>query len=419
MSNEFIRVPRRADICVKRISDRKPLYIPLDAFSYGDLDQTVYEIIGVVVKVMGKKVLVRYKTISPTDLPWSKRLGVTLSGYTLDGTDRTGTLWYWDPSQSGATAMKTVAISYNCTTAAALASTIQTALIATSDNEKLDFEAHADADGTIHITMNFLAWWYYNNGNGLNGTDGFTTAFENIHGMAWTDYFKMRRKNGTYNTNWGMLSSYERALTFWSKETNDTSQCLKAALTTAKLDRPVYLQEYLNTSTVHSDDYCKVLRDVYGEGDDGWERFMRSLCPPEYFGSGVLAFGEAYARKICNALGPMTYDTSLVTGQPLLPAIAYCYNLSGTTYDKGEFFLPTVNILYYLLGEGDTTSLSLMNSAALKIKGSTLPADRYCWSCVRCYRGAALYANGRWGCFSGNSLYGGSAAVPVSLYPIA
>lgn len=403
MSNEFTKIPKRADICVKRISDRKVMYIPLAKFDYSSLDQTTYEIIGAVVKRIGKKVLVAYKTHA--DKIWMVRQRHILSGYTLDGTNRTGT-FSWQVTQG---TINTVTITYNATTVAALASSIQSALSAQADNSYYDFYCYVNEDGDIEVDCNYKNWWDW-----ISAKDGFSMK-DATEPMAYVNS-KMRRKNGCFTGSEGTISCYERALIFWGDETNDTSRCLKSALTNIKTDRPVFLQEYLNTSTVHSDDYCKVLRDYYGEGEEGWKKFMKAQCPPMFFKNDAFGYDAAYAKQVNEAYADKTYSSTTVSGGILYPAVNYCYNINSTTIDKGEFFLPTISHLYYLLSDGE--GLATINKAFTAIKGSTINSSASCWSCCRSSFNGALYASGHLGYFYSYDLSHSNHVVPVSLYTL-
>lgn len=404
MSNQFTKLPKRADICVKRISDKQPLYITLESFDKSALDTTVYEIIGPVVHREGRKVLVMYKTYD--SLVWKKRAEAILSGYTLDGTDRTGTL-YWQREQGTDV---TLTVSYNCTTKEALATTIQTALAAHDDMSYFDFYCFVNADGEIEIDKNYLAWWSYE----IQGKDGFSTK-TTAPPMAYTSS-KMQRKNGAFNTNQGTVSCYERAVEFWSKESNGKDNVLKSALTSIKTDKPVFLQDYLNTSSYHTDDYCEVLRDFYGEGEDGWKRFMKAQCPPDDFGNGAFAYGAEYAKKVGSVYAPLTYTSSTVTDGILYPAVNYCYNINSDTISKGEFFLPALKHIYWMLSGGD--GLTTINKALSKIGGKQLSMWSGYWSCLRRASDSSLYAFGLWGYFHGYDLYHVSQCVPLSLYTL-
>ena len=110
--NVFVRTPKRGDCAVKKISNKKRMYISLETLDVATLDTTAYEVVGTVAGRIGDKNLIAYK--NNTSQKYIGRAWWYLSGYTLDGTNRTGVLSIAAASASWGNVSKTIA--YNATT---------------------------------------------------------------------------------------------------------------------------------------------------------------------------------------------------------------------------------------------------------------------------------------------------------------
>ena len=159
-------------------------------------------------------------------------------------------------------------------------------------------------------------------------------------------------------------------------------------------------------------EYCAPLRAKYGEGEDGWKRFMKSCLPvtPADYGD----MGVHNGKSICNQLAQITgRKMSSADSVQLMAAFAKPYNLMGNTFSKGDFWLPTTEEISVILS-GDNDSSDPLNLGLSAIGGSTILNSAYLWSCLRYLSYNAWIAYGHGGFFDYGGLYRGYRVVPVS-----
>ena len=129
-------------------------FIALDTFSSSSF-MSNYTIVGVVAvgvdhpDFRGKLVVIHKTNASKK---WSEVYSFKITGYTLDGTDRTGTLNVRDSSAWG-TGVDYV-ISYNASTVEAFVSQLNTYFQANAPFTTQNWRADADSDG--NVTLSFL-----------------------------------------------------------------------------------------------------------------------------------------------------------------------------------------------------------------------------------------------------------------------
>ena len=97
----------------------------------------------------------------------------------------------------------------------------------------------------------------------------------------------------------------------------------------------------------------------------------------------------------------------------LMAAFAKPYNLIGSTFSKGDFWLPTVEEIAVIF-EGTNTSSDPLNISLTGIGGSAIMNTAYLWSCLRYSSNRACIANGYSGCFGNNCFQYRFIVVPVS-----
>ena len=149
MNNVFVRFPEIGDVVVKDIETKTPQYIKLSSFVKTELDESVYEIIGAVAWREHDKVLVVYKENTSTQLmnrPWWY-----LSGYTLDGTDRTGTLSI-RVADDGWNANVDKVIPYNAMSAEGLVEQLNNFFEGDADCNVQDWYANIEEDGRVYVS---------------------------------------------------------------------------------------------------------------------------------------------------------------------------------------------------------------------------------------------------------------------------
>lgn len=296
------------------------------------------EVIGVVVigvdhQDFRGEVVVMSKTFATAKM--LERWFVRLSGYTLDGTDRTGTLSVWEASDNWAAAHD-YTVGYNADNAEALASQLNAYFKANEPFAAQDWVAEADGDGnvTLHYALTHLR--QFSN----VAKDGFALAPV----IAFQDYKKILKRNGQRSTD-NTIANWPRALEYFRGDNANKTYNPAADVTTTKISAPICLPGYLGTSEYQSD-HCSYLRGVYGEGEEGWLKFMEGFLPaylPEdgdvkrntYYLAGIKYSGQDGSEKYASP------------GASLVANLGYDHEL----LKQGEWVLPDIDLLLSLFGQ--------------------------------------------------------------------
>lgn len=378
------------------------------------------EVIGVVVigvdhQDFRGEVAVMSKTF--TTSPMLERWFVRLSGYTLDGTDRTGTLSVWEASDSWAAAHD-YAVGYNADSAQALASQLNAYFKANEPFAAQDWVAEADGDG--NVTLHYAYTNYRQTSNAAK--DGFALAQATAPG--WADTTKMLRRNGRRRGE-GTITNWPRALAYFRGDNSSTTYNPASDVTTIKISSPICLPAFLGTSEYQSD-HCSYLRGVYGEGEEGWLKFMESFLPVRPSEYGIFdASRYGAAKRNTYYLAGIKYAGQDGVEKYASPAARLAANLG---YDhellkQGEWVLPDIDLLFGLVGQlkyptTDDRDADPMNSALEAIGAPTLGNNSSVWSCSRIYQfgGWVAASNGTTSGYYPNT---GNVAVPLVLLDTA
>ncbi len=433
----FTNLPKRGDICVGDLTTKEKLFIRLESLSaLADIDQTKYEIQGAVVRRVGKDVTIVHKSRRDSK-KWSDRYSFKLTGYTLDGTARTGVLKICDSSAWGT--YKEYTISYNASTAAQLVTQLNAV-----------FAADTITYGGEQVANPFKAQdWYAQ--TGWNPTDENTDSVVSLH-FAYADYRQasnsgksgfaltanlmpeviaranvLRRHGGSGGE--GVISSWYRALAYFRADNSTANYNPDSVVTSIKRAYPICLPGYLGKSSYRKDgqgnyiDYCANLRAVYGEGEEGWMKFMASCLPVAHADCGNMGMTDGLDRT--KVLAARRYSSRTKTNQPLCPAADYCYQTATQCIPQGNWFMGTMRDVYELLdgvmynSHSSSRNSDTLNKALLLIGGSAISNGSGIWSCLRGSSGYAWYASGNHGFFRLNHMYYTLQAVPLSLVKLA
>lgn len=399
VTNIFTALPKIGDAVVGERSTKKLKFITLESFDNASLGSD-YETIGVVYNRRGRKVKIVYK--NNASKVWCTKWVLKLSGYTLDGTSRTGVITF--RPDSSATANTDVTVTYKATTLQGLVDALNTAFAGNTVMVSQHWVAYIN--GSDVCVEHDYTIWQQSSYNGAK--DGFTAApamMPEVESVA-----DIRRRHGGGGGE-GAISSWERAVAYYRTSTGtDTYQgYVPSPISNAK-DRayPIALQSYLGAN-------CAEIRKVFGEGEQGWLNCMAaymSVCPTDY---GNMGIRDGLARTKLIASYKDTF------GNPVASAANYCYNIDTIALPKGNWYLPTVEDLTDLLriikyGTNDSVNSDPINKALAAMGGNTISNGSYLWSCCRGSSYDAWLANGYYGFFGGNVLCSGLSAVPVSLY---
>ena len=399
---KFVRIPKRGDIAANELTTHKTVYIPREQYKAADIAGS-HEVIGVVAGIIGREAIIVHPDCG-TSAKWTDRLWWYCSGYTLDGAPHTINFSLHFASNSWSAVTKTV--SYTASTLSELISALNTAFAADSDFTSQEWYAD-EYEGNLRLTCEDLDYRQVRNNSSSGGLtiDG---CMPNIDSLTNT-----RRKNGFRGAS-GAISSMQRALIFYRGDNGAASYHggRTTEQTSVKQQFAINLPTWLGTSTKNPGDFCAPLRAIYGEGEEGWLRFMKSCLPvvPTDYGDMGVHSGKLITSSLSQITGRKMSSADVV---PLMTPFSKAYNLIGSTFSKGDFWLPTPEEVSIIL-EGTNTSTDPLNLGLAAIGGSTILNSAYLWSCLRGNSYEAWHADGYTGSFDDNSFSVQLTVVPVS-----
>lgn len=388
-NNVFVKIPERGDACVGRLSDKKLFYIKADTLVTSELDKSVWEVQGVVSHRKGKKVTV-VGLDNSRSLTFCDRVWYYLSGYTLDGAEHTIVLAIPTKANWDKNVEKT--ITYTANTVEEFISALNAAFEADADFTDQDWYADLTADGRVRVHYVFATWQNSN-----------FTAKSGITKTKSMPEFKqcalVRRKSGQ-TISIGGICSWHCSMSYYH---NDNGTLLANGgrteeQTSVKQEWPINLPTWLGTSTKNPGDFCKQLRGVYGEGEEGWLRFMRSCMSATDIDGHIMMYDGIEIGKL---LSSFTY-TSRKAGEPkyMCPANGWCASFSTSCLPAGSWHLPSAMELVELMRDitKGTGAPDVLNRTMSEAGGKAISNDSYQWACVRCYPGYVWHSVGTHGC---------------------
>ena len=400
---KFVRIPVRGDIAANDLTTKKTMYIPRALYNTADIAGT-HEVLGSVAGIIGNEALIVHPDCGTT-ARWTDRLWWYCSNYSLDGASHTITFSLYFESNSWASAI-TKTVTYSVSTLGELVSALNTAFAADADLTAQEW--YADVyDGKLRLTCEDLSSTqpYYNSASGGLTMGGCMPEI--------VSHASMRRKHGG-NDSYGAISSMQRALDFYRNDNGaeEYNGGRTTEQTSIKQGRPINLPTWLGTSTKNPGDFCAALRAVYGEGEEGWKRFMKSCLPvtPTDYGDMGVHDGKSICKRLAQITGRKMPSDNVIQ---LMAAFAKPYNLIGSTFSNGDFWLPTTEEIAVIL-EGTNTSTDPLNIGLTAIGGSTIVNTASLWSCLRCNSYDAWITSGYRGFFDFGNFPNRFTVVPVS-----
>lgn len=347
---------------------------------------------------------------------WSYIYSFRLTGYTLDGTDRTGDLVIYTASST----TETFTVSYNASTVDELVAQLNAFFTDTTNPvfQTQDWVAENNG-GAIDLKFHFT----FANQRSNAGANGFTMAANLLPEIAANS--AMYRINGV-RTSEGTVLNMPRALTYFRQDlaagTYNPTTVQTAA--NAKRTYPICLPGYLGTSANVEGDMCAAIRGIFGEGEEGWKKFMATFLPvwPAFYGS---LKNPGYGKDNTAIMAAKTFTGQNGTPVAAFPAASYCADISfnHALLGKGSWFMPDAGLVYTLLkniqysttnnrnADPMNTMLNAMGFAALN-NGAAL------WSSSRSGAYSAWFFGGPGGCAGSNFVYIALRALPVVLLDV-
>ena len=405
-----ISIPKRGDYCIKKIEDKSVHYIDIDSISsISDIDDG-YELVGVVCGFINGEVLVVRNPVSHKDT-WCDILQYILTGYTLDGTDQSGVLSIRD--NASATANTDYTISYNATTKEDLVAQLNV-FFANNEVFKTQGFFASIANDKVIVHYHFI---FVNQSSYIAGKNGFTLTQNTMPDIIASE--KFRRKNGVQSSD-GVISNMERALAYFRNDNSSATYNPTNVVTSVKVTYPICLPGYLGISSYRDGDKCAFLRSVYGEGEEGWKRFIKSFLPVYPTDYGII---NTTGKELTKVLASKRYNDLDKVNEPMCKAAYYCHSMTSATIDEGEFWLPGVQELSIILNGIKYHTVSdknadIVNKALYKVGWASISNDAFYWSACRYYYHLGWCSLGDYGFFSYYYLFNRLACLAVSLYPL-
>ena len=407
-NNVFVKIPERGDACVGRLSDKKLFYIKADTLVTSELDKSEWEVQGVVSHREGKKVTIVGLNNSGS-IAFCDRVWYYLSGYTLDGAEHTIVLAIPTKANWNKSVEKT--ITYTASTVEEFISALNAAFEADTDFTDQDWYADLTADGRVRVHYVSAVWQNYN----FTAKSGITKTNSMPEFKQCT---RLRRKSGQA-TKVGGICSWHRSLAYYRNDNGALPEQggRTAEQTSIKQEWPINLPTWLGTSTKNPGDFCKPLRGVYGEGEEGWLRFMRSCVSITDTDYGIMMYD---GREMSKLLSSFTY-TSRKVAEPkyMCPASGWCTSFSTSCLQVGLWHLPAPKELVELTRDitQGTGTPDVLNRTIVAAGGKAISNGSTQWACARCLPDGAWRCNGTYGCLDAAAMYStGLVASPLSLH---
>ena len=328
------------------------------------------------------KVAIMYK--APASKKMSNIYQHRLTGYTCDGTARTGVLSIREASDSWA-ANHDYVISYNAANELALVAQLNTYFKANEPFKTQGWVAKLNDDNTIDLLFKFTDLKQAECNTGKAGFALSANLFPE-----WVATALMLRANG-HRSRAGTIANWSRALAYFRNDNSYTTNNPAKDVTSVKMSSPICLPGYLGTSQ-YQEDHCSYLRSVYGEGKQGWLKFMVSFLPvrPTEYGSNGDKAKYGDARKNTYYLASQKYVDVDGNTQPISPAADFAASIDfdHELLKKGQWVIPDSDLLFDVVGgiEYPTTNdkdADVINRALKAIGAPAFGNNSIVWSCSR------------------------------------
>lgn len=344
-----------------------------------------------------------------------ERAYFSLTGFTLDGAEHTGTISIREASDSW-DANHDYVITYKADSVEAFISQLNDVFRAKDAFKEQDWVATADADGNVVLNYKNLNWSQiqYNSAKaGFSGSDASAPD--------WASDSNLLRANGE-RIGEGSIANMDRAIAYFRADNSSTNYNPSADVTSITIGYPICLPAYLGTSKYQTD-HCAYLRSIYGEGEEGWLKFMQSFLPilPSEFGAMNRKHSE---KRDTYYLANLKYTGQDGVEKCASPIAEYIANIS---YDhellrKGNWFLGDIQRIFNLVAplKYPTTkdrNADKTNAALYAIGAKALGNNFYVSSCSRYRQNVRWIAYGDGGFAASNGLYNSNVCVPLVLLP--
>lgn len=354
---------------------------------------------------------------------WAAVYSYRLTGYTIDGTDRTGVISIREASNSWASNVD-YTVAYNADTLDDFVAQLNAFFRDTTNPafQSQNFVAVKNGEA-VDILLRFTDYRQASD----SGKSGFSLTNNLASDIASTS--QMLRHNGMRSGE-GAISSLERALVYYRNDNGSSAYQggRTSVQTSIKQSYPINLPTWLGISTKNPGDFCANLRAIYGEGEAGWLRFMATCLPVIPTKYGAIGNKAAYGDSKTNTykMAGETFTGQDGTTIASFPAADYCASVgyNHELLSRGNWCLPDAEVVASILktikySTSPSRNADPINRALLAIGGSAISNGSYVWSSSRDGAGSAWCANGGSGYFFNGGMNGSNMALPVVLLKVS
>ena len=404
--NIFTDNPVWGDAVVGNLITRVPEFITSESFDMDALPSGTYERIGFVGGRYGRQVLICY--YKQASKKWCDRISYKLTGYKLDGAEHTGVLSIRENGSANESVDYTV--TYTASDKAGLVTALNAYFAATEIFASQRWNAYTDDAGDVWLQCDYNFWQQYSYNVGKSG---FTLSVNVMPDVQYDS--RMLRRNGV-GSGEGSILNMPRALAYYRNDNSSTAYNPATDITSVKTTYPICLPGYLGTSQYQSD-HCKFLRGVYGEGEEGWIKYMKAQEAVPQTDWGVMGLDDAKERTALLASKHYSYGGNVYA---LCPAAQTAITLPQSEIIT-DWHLPSARHLLDILhdvqyGTSAARDADAANRVLWRMGGDPVANNRYFWSAIRFNGYNAWYANGLTGCFFSYGMCYLLWVLPVSLY---
>ena len=212
----------------------------------------------------------------------------------------------------------------------------------------------------------------------------------------------------------------EQALVYFRNDNSSSQYNPTNVVTSVKITQPICLPAYLGTSSYRDGDKCAFLRSVYGEGEEGWQKFMNSFLPVYPTDYGVI---NTTGKELTKVLASKRYNDLDKVDKPMCKAAYYCYSMTSATIAEGEFWLPGVqemSIILYDIKYGTVSdrNADIVNRALYKVGWASISNVARYWSACRYNFFTSWFYYSGIGCLDFANLFNEYMCFAVTLYPL-
>ena len=400
--NVEVQSPEDGDL-VFYDSSKKVHFIALETHQSTPADWTW---IGVVAHREGNRVYILHKATA--NKKWAEVFQWSVTGDAMtDGVSHTATIMISADEFAGFT--------WQTSNVDDFAAALNTFLEANHPTDQ-PYSCYVDTDGTVIVQQD-----NYTTYKAVTITGLTCTAHVGTEIGANQSAYKINGVGGE-----GGIVNMERALVYFRADSSSTiyNPSVEASLTPRY---PICLPAYLGTSEYQSD-HCSNLRAKYGQGEEGWLKFMEDMRVKYPAAKGILEPQFRDGKASTYKLAGVTYLHTDGTRHQKYPAAEYCAacGYSGVKgLEPGDWFLPSADDLLkiwpkitYSVPNSAAAAADRINRALQKMGGSQLSNGTYAWTSSRYYTYVAWIFNGNYGyLYSGNFCYSGLAA-PLALFEL-